>query len=448
MTKEELCQTESELLKAGEHASILACTSALWHITPNASDIVGDVREKNSPQKDGIANSQDSIRANEPKNNTTMVQLTVEDGNTIKQIIEAFDASKDSNLSLEENLKAFYLNQCPGAYPEDAETVIAGVKEGINSFDSAFAQMVSSDDFEVEKITEQMLEGKTLEEKYNILLNFLTALHVLQAENIKAEDGTYNENFDQIKERLYVAGVPVTEEMFAELAEKIQDVMKNGTCSLTSAEAVDELLKSVGTGEEDAKIFVANQENLFKQKMLLSTSIMIGVRNGAFSSLEGQEVSPQVIGSGVSAGLEQQKLMADVQIGNTTLDKALTILKYIGGAALLCAGLYFGITLLVGMTTLFTAWAISVFGTSAFACIASWIAGLVFIGWPLSKFFNDAIFFVLGKAGQFYDWVVSKIRGKSVDETSFTDWLKFKIESGEIVENDTESEGTRQTVLA
>lgn len=376
-----------------------------------------------------------------------MVQLTVEDGNTIKQIIEAFDASNDSSLTLEENLKAFYLSQCPGEFPEDAENVIAGIKEGIMSFDSAFAQMVSSDDFDVEKITEQMLEGKSLEEKYNILLNFLTALHVLQAENIKAEDGTYNESYDQIKEKLYVAGVPVTEEMVAELIVKIRDVMENGTCTLTSAEAVDELLKSMGKGEEDAKIFVADQEELFKQEMLLSTAIMIGVRNDAISSMTGQKVSPQIIGSGVSAGLEQQKLMADIQSGNTKLDTALTILKYIGGAALLCAGLYFGIIALVGVTSLFATWALSVFGMSTFACIATWLVGLLFVTWPLSKFYNDALSFVLDKAGHFYDWVVSKFRSKSVDETSFTDWLKFKIESREVVESDIQSEET-QTVFA
>lgn len=447
MTQEELRKTESELLKAGEGATILACSSALWGITPHAFDIVGDVKVKNSSHEDRIKISPDSIKAKEFNNNTTMVQLTVEDGNTIKQIIEAFDASNDSSLTLEENLKAFYLSQCPGEFPEDAENVIAGIKEGIMSFDSAFAQMVSSNDFEVEKITEQMLEGKSLEEKFNILLNFLTALHVLQAENIKVEDGTYNESYDQIKEKLYVADVPVTEEMVAELIVKIRDAMENGTCTLTSAEAVDGLLKSMNKGEEDTKIFVADQEELFKQKMLLSTAIMIGVRNGTISSMAGQDVSPQIIGSGVSAGLEQQKLMADLHSGNTKLDTALTVFKYIGGAALLCAGLYFGIIALVGVTSVFATWALSVFGMSTFACIATWLVGLLFVTWPLSKFYNDALSFVLDKAGQFSDWVVSKFRSKSVDETSFTDWLKFKIESGDVVESDIQSEET-QTVFA
>ena len=84
---------------------------------------------------------------------------------------------------------------------------------------------------------------------------------------------------------------------------------------------------------------------------------------------------------------------------------------------------------------------------STFACIATWLVGLLFVTWPLSKFYNDALSFVLDKAGQFYDWVVSKFRSKSVDETSFTDWLKFKIESGDVVESDIQSEET-QTVFA
>lgn len=445
LTKEEMQETETQLQKDGEGVAILACSTALWETTPQAIDIVGDVKRKITSIKDRYKISQDSILANEHKNSIAMVQLTKEDGKAIKRITEEYFAFQDSSLTLEENLKKFYCSECPG---DDADSIIAGIKEGITRFDSAFSQMVSADDFEVEKITEEALEGKSLEEKYNILLNFLVALNTLQAENIKSEDGSYSESFDQIKERLYSAGVPVTEEMVAELIEKIKGMMENGICTLTSAEAVDGLLNSLSVGEEEVKIFLANQEDLFQQKMILSTAIMIGVRNNTIESLQGQEVSPQVIGAGVSAGLEQQKLMADLQAGNSTLITALKILKYIGGAALLCAGLYWGVLTVLGISGVVAAWVMSIVGVSTMACIISWLTTFLFITWPLTEVYTDALFYVMDKTGSFFNWVMSKIRGKSnADESTFVEWLKFKIETGEVVENDIQTEQS-ETVFA
>ena len=438
MTKEEQQETESQLLKDNEGAAILACSTALWSTTPHALDIIGDVKTKINSEKDRSNISQDSILANELNHTTAMVQLTFEDGKAIKQITEAFVAFQDSSLSLEENLKNYYNSECPG---DDAEAIIAGIKEGITSFDSAFKQMVAADSFEVEKITEQALEGKSLEEKYNILLNFLVALNTLQAENVKTEDGSYNESFDQIKERIYVAGVTVSEEMVSELIEKIKGIMESGTCTLTSAEAVDGLLNSLNKGEEEVKIFIANQEELFQQKMILSTAIMIGARNSAIEALQGQEVSPQVIGADVSAGLEQQKLVSDLQTGNTTLDTVLKVLKYIGGAVLLCAGIYWGFLTILGISGVVAAWLMSVVGVSTTACIVSWLTTLLFVSWPLAEVYNDALFYFIDKAGTFYNWVVSKIRGTSyADETSFIDWLNFKIETGEVIETNIQTE--------
>lgn len=446
MKSEELHAVESELLNNGEAYSILASSMSLWDITPNAIDMVGDVICKKSILEDRIENSEDSIMANEP-NNATMVQLTLNDGKTIKKITEAFVASIDSSISLEENLKAFYLSQCPGTFPEEASEIISGIKEGVTSFDSALAQMMTAEDFEVDKIANQILEGKSLEEKYNILLNFLVALNTMQVENTKAEDGSYVKSFDQIKDGLYVAGVTVTEEMVAELNLKIKEALTKDSYTISSAEAVDELIHNLEKGEEDVKIFIANQEELFRQKMILSTAILIGARNNTLESLQGQEIAPQVIGAGVSAGLEQQKLMANLQAGNTTLDTVLKVLKYIGGAAILCAGLYFGINAIAGISSVFAAWGMSVVGLSTAGCIASWLATALLVTWPLSSAYNDALFFLLHKAGQFYDWAISKLRGKSETDVSFVDWLKFKIEAGEIVQDNLDMEQT-QTVLA
>lgn len=449
MTREEMQHTEDQLLRDGEGAAVLVCSTAIWNTTPNALDIIGDKQSINNSEKDRSEFDDVSILANELKNSTNMVRLTKQDGNAIKQIIEAYTASADSNLSLEENLKNFYLKECPGVFPEDAENIIAGVKEGITRFDSAFAQMVSADDFQVEQIVNDALKEKSLEEQYNILLNFLVALHALQADNVKAEDGTFNESFDQIKDRLYKAGVPVTEEMIAELIAKIKDVFENGTCTLSSAEAVDDLLKNLEKSEEDVKLYVAGQENLFQQKMILSTAIMVGVHNNSIESLQGQEVSPQVIGSGVSAGLEQQKLLSDLQAGNTTLDTVLTVLKYIGAAALICAGIYFGYLAIMSVSGLVIGALSAIFGLSTFALLLSIFCTVMMVTLPMANSYGSAMNYLLGKAGDLYDWVVSKITGKSTDsETAFVNWLNFKIENGEVVEEEAAQAEEPDTMLA
>lgn len=435
MNKEEMLKTESQLINDGEASAILACSTSLWETTSNALEIVGDVRSKIFGQKDRSEISQDSIQANKLKNTMTMVQLTLSDGKVINRIIKAFDASQSKSLTLDENLKNFYKNECPGALSKETETVIAGIKEGITSFDSALAQMIAADDFEVDKFTEKLLKGKTLEDKYNILLNFLVALHTLDSENVKTADGSYKETFDEIKNRFYSAGVPVTEEMVTELAEKIKDILEKGTCSLTSAEAVDELLKNLDKSDENVKIFVANQEELYKQKMVLSTAIMIGIRNNSIKALEGRKVPPQVIGAGVSAGLEQQNLIANLQAGNTPLDKALKILKYIGGAILLYIGINLGVSAIVGLSYLMGAWILGMVGFSTIATILTWVVTILFFSLPLAESFAKGLSYVLRKAGDFYDLAVSKVRRKTFPrEASFIDWLKFKIDRGEVVE--------------
>lgn len=442
MSHSEQVDIEASLLASGEGASILACASSIWDATPNAIDMVGDIKSKNISEKDRIENLDDSIETNEPIKEPEMIQLTKKDGETIKTIMEAFAATMNPDVTFDENLKNFYMNQCPGTFPEDAESMIQKIKEGVTSFDSALATMVAADDFQLTTITDSILEGKTLEEKYTILINLLVALKALQIEG-----ETSDESFEQIKDKIYTANVPVTEDMVAEVAAKIEYVLANGSCSMVSVEAMNELVKSVNDGEDTIKTFITDQKALFDQKMIISTAIMIGVNNGEIESLTGQEVNPQVIGSGVAAGLEQQKLMVELQNGKTTLDYALKILKYIGGAALICAGLYWGIGFIMGLTGAVTIGAMSVFGTSTFGCLVSALVALGLVTLPLSKEYGSALGYVTGKIGDFYDWAISKMRGKSQGETDFVDWLNFKIETKEVVDTNINTEEP-QTVLA
>lgn len=442
MSHSEQIDVEASLRQSGEGSSILACASAIWDTTPNATEIVGDVKSKNISEKERFENSEDSIEANEPIKESEMIQLTKKDGDTIKKITEAYVSSMNPEISLEENLKNFYMNECPGVFPEDAEAIIQKIKEGVTSFDSALAAMVAADDFQVTTLTNDMLEGKSLEDKYTILINLLVALQSLQAEGESS-----SESFEQIKDRIYTAGVPVTEDMVAEVTSKIEEVLANGTCTMVSVEAMNELVKSVSEGEETVKTFITDHKALFYQKMIISTAIMVGANNEQFESLAGLDVSPEVIGSGVSAGLEQQKLMAEVQNGKTTLDYALKILKYIGGAALICAGIYWGFNLIMALSGAVTIGAMSVFGTSTTACLLSALAAISLVTLPLSKEYSNDLEYIVERLGEFYDWAVSKVRGKKQNETDFVDWMNFKVETGEIVENDIET-GQQQTVLA
>lgn len=441
MSHDELINVEENLLKAGEGSAILACTSSIWDTIHDALDIVGDITSKETLKKDRNNVRVDSIEVNKPQKESNMKQLTTKDGYTIKKITEAFNASMNDEVSLEENLMNFYMSQCPGVFPEEAESVITKIKEGVTTFDSALMSMISDNKFHVKDLTEKILEGKTLEEKYNYLINLLIAFQSLQIKN-----NFSNETFEQIKNCTYKAGIPVTEEIINEVIDQIEVLLDSGSLTLVSAEAINDLIKKAQAGEKDIKAFIADQESLFKQKMILSTAIMIGINNGEIENFVESEVSPQIIGAGVSSGLEQQKLMSELQSGKTSLDVALKILKYIGAAAILCASLYFGIAAIAGISGIFASWATTIIGLSVNSCIATWLVTGILVTLPLSYVYGDFISLTLDKAEDFYEWVINKIRRKSHDEISFIDWIKFKIERGEIIENNIEPEQS-QTVL-
>lgn len=448
MSHEEMVATEAQLLRDGEEDSIIYCTAALCHTIPDAEDLVGCEDAKIFSENARFSISEDSVTINQTKNNQAMIQLTIKDGKAVKKTTEAFYANMDESKTLEENLKIFYMQECPGTDEEEAEKVIARLKDGINTFDSALSEMIEADDFEVGKITGELLEGKTNEEKYEILLNFLVALNAFRAENLKAEDGTMIESFDEIKEHHYKADTEVTEEMIDELNGKIKEIFTSGECMLSSTEAMRALVTALPESE-NVKQFVADRESLYKQKLVLSTAIMIGVENGRIESLAEAEVTPEMIGAGVSSGLEQEKLLAELQNGKTPLDTALKIFKYIGAAALLVGGLYLGVLCVSSVSVLSALFLMNIFGTTTLGALLALVCTTMLVTIPMTSGFGNAMSYVVEKMGDFYDWVIAKMRGTTPEELSFTDWIKFKVENGEVVEEEErEEESEPETVFA
>lgn len=69
-------------------------------------------------------------------------------------------------------------------------------------------------------------------------------------------------------------------------------------------------------------------------KLVTALAIYIAYQNEDITSLKGQNVSPEAIAIAAAAGIEQAHVIEDTRTGKITVEKAIKVLKIIGGVAL------------------------------------------------------------------------------------------------------------------
>lgn len=328
----------------------------------------------------------DSREVNKEKliiNSTTMNNnLTKEEILKVKEFTEKFNESYNAEISLEENLAQFYLMQRPGAFPEDAYEVVKELKSGINFFNSNLQKALSEDGFDyVEELSKISSELPT-EKKYELYINFLAALQTLSVNNLSQEQFTQIDNFQTIRERLVVKG-DVSDEMMIEAEKQIAQMLETNTLCLGSVEALKNLINQLPDGNEAVEKIVTGSKNDMREKMIASMSTYIAYQNDEIESLRGQQLTTQAIAILTAAGIEEMHVLDDLNAGRTTIDRAIKVLKIIGGIALFTLLAY---VTFVGVTTIgtLTMTAILVsFGASTIVTIGAFVASL-FVVWSLT----------------------------------------------------------------
>lgn len=407
-----MVEIEKSLIEDGEiNASIQASMLNYSLNEAYAKDLLG-IDEKNISRKDRTTLDSDSKESNNEslilKSTTMNNKLSKEEILKVQELAEKFNESYNSELSLEENLVKFYLTERPGTFPEDAYTIVNGLKSGIVSFNANLKKALENGEFDYATELKELASEMPINEKYELYINFLAALQTLSVGNLSAEQASLLENFQTIRERLIVKD-EVTEEMLRDVEDKIGQLLKNNNFCLGSLESLKELINELPNGSEAVESVVINSEQDMREKMITSMTTYIAYQNEELESLRGQELTPEAIAISVAAGIEEMHVMNDLNSGRTTVDKAIKVLKIIGGIALFSLLAYVAFNCITAIGTLSMVMFMVAFGSTTIATIGAFLASL-FVVWSLTNSAFNAGEKIINWSSRIFDVVVNTWR--------------------------------------
>lgn len=406
-------EVENVLIENGEMNAAIQASMLNYALHQDlAAEWLGVEVEKNNQVEDRIASSTNSEEENEKSlilNGTTMnSKLSKEEILKIQNLVKNFNDSYDAQSTLEGNLVKFYLEQRPGAFEEDAYTVVKGLKSGIDSFNSNLQKALEENEFDYALELQRLSADSPLREKYELYINFLAALQTLCVNNFSAEQLSQLEDFQTIHERLSVTE-DVSEDMLADVERQIAQLLKNNTLCLGSIEALKDLMNELPNGAEAIERIITNSEQDVREKLIASMAVYIAYQNGELSMLQGQELSPEAIAISTAAGIEEMRVMNDLNAGHTTVDKAIKILKVIGGIALFTLLAYVAYNCIMAIGALSMLMFMVAFGSTTIATVGA-IAASVFVVWSLTDSSCRAGGKIMQWSSRSFDWVVKTWR--------------------------------------
>ena len=407
-----MVEIEKSLIEDGEiNASIQASMLNYSLNEAYAKDLLG-IDEKIISRKDRTTLDSDSKESNNEslilKSTTMNNKLSKEEILKVQELAAKFNESYNSELSLEENLVKFYLTERPGAFPEDAYTIVNGLKSGIVSFNANLKKALENGEFDYATELKELTSEMPINEKYELYINFLAALQTLSVGNLSTEQASQLENFQTIRERLIVKD-EVTEEMLRDVEDKIGQLLKNNNFCLGSLESLKELIDELPNGSEAVESVVINSEQDMREKMITSMATYIAYQNEELESLKGQELSPEVIAISVAAGVEEMHVMDDLNSGRTTIDKAIKVLKIIGGIALFSLLAYVAFNCITAIGTLSMVMFMVAFGSTTIATVGALLAS-IFVVWSLTNSAFDAGEKIMNWSSRIFDVLVNMWR--------------------------------------
>ena len=383
-------EVEKFLIEDGEINASIQASMLNYSLNKEYADELLGIDEKNITTKDRTALYNDSKDANNEslilKSTTMNNKLSKEEILKVQELVVKFNESYDAKLSLEENLAKFYLTQRPGAFPEDADIITKGLKSGIVSFNTNLKKALENGEFDYAAELKEITSEMPINKKYELYINFLAALQTLCIDNLSAEQASQLENFQTVRERLIVKE-DVTEDMLCDVEDKIEQLLKNNNLCLGSIESLKGLINELPNGTEAIESIVTDSEQDMREKMISSMATYIAYQNEMLESLRGQDLSPETIAISVAAGVEEMHVMNDLSSGRTTVDKAIKVLKIIGGIALFSLLAYAAFYCITAIGTLSMMMFMVVLGSTTIATIGAFLASL-FVVWSLT---NSAI---------------------------------------------------------
>lgn len=407
-----MIEIEKTLIEDGEINASIQASILNYSINKDSADDLLGIDEKNISTKDRTSLYDDSKEANNKslilKSTTMNNKLSKEEILKVQDLVVKFNESYNAELSLKENLVKFYLSQRPGALPEDAYAITNGLESGIVSFNANLKQALETGEFDYAAELREIASEMSINEKYELYVNFLAALQTLCVDNLSPQQASQLEGFQAIRERLIVKE-DVTEDMLHDVEDKIGLSLKNNNLCLGSIENLKELIEELPNGTEAIESIVTDSERDMREKMITSMATFIAYQNEELESLKGQELSPEVIAISVAAGVEEMHVMDDLNSGRTTVDKAIKVLKIIGGIALFSLLAYVAFNCITAIGTLSMVMFMVAFGSTTIATIGALLAS-IFVVCSLTNSAFDAGEKIMNWSSRIFDVVVNTWR--------------------------------------
>lgn len=395
--------------------------------------------EKNTVNDAGIGIKTDSkLVENETKtikNSMMNIRISKEEALKVQQLFAAYNESENQECTVEENLINFYLKQYPGVSIEEAREVVQALRKGVGMFNENLNKAFKEELDYVEQIKE-MSKDLDNKQKYELYINFLSAIHVMNIQNFNEEKVSQIEGFETMKQGL-LATEDVTEEMLEDVIAKIVTALQENTLCLGTAETMQELIESLPEGAEAVEDVLRGSENDMRKKVIMALIVYILHKNGELSSLSEQELLPEIIAVGVASGIEEMQILEQVRTGRTAVDTAIKIFKIIGGIALFTL-FSVAATFIIANLTVFTfEFLIGLLGVSTIALIGS--AALACLFWfPILSDTIKGIGGFVEWTGRLFDSLIDTWRESiwpTIKEKSenFMEWIGGLYSTGDVM---------------
>lgn len=453
LSHDELVAVERELIDAEEATSSLEASVVNYRARyAEAEDILGV--DEIFYRRNAINHPERYSIVSEPLKNDFMTQYFNENEMAgIKGILGELDTASSNDRPFADVLAGFYLQKCPGTTRAEAQDVIDGLKRGIMTYNENLHAVLNSPETEVDYIglIEDATVDMSLEEKYDFLVNYLVAVQLVSADNLDMNLELI-EGLDELKGKVFKSSGEVTEDMIDDLESRISDVLNDSILILPDIGSLENLVNDLASGSRTVEEFGIGSKEDLEQKLKMSLSVYIAYKQNLISSVAGEEVTPESVGIGIAAGVEESKVVEQVRAGKKDVNLAIKIIKVIGAIALFSILVIGGACLASDVVLVSTYAFLSILGTSVLGTILSCCASFFLIGIPLVNAYAGMTGSVMTGADRLFDklaqdWIPDAVYRTMQHIQEFLAWISSMRNKESIVAVDVEDNTSGQVVI-
>ncbi|MDF2685372.1 MAG: hypothetical protein K0S55_553 [Clostridia bacterium] len=266
----------------------------------------------------------------------TMAYIKKETEAVIKQFIE------QDNTDIKTVLKWIYLSELPEKTEEQAILMADAIIEAAYSFNKEYKTAMEDPDGWVDSFLANRLNGKALDEQYDMSFRLLIVLTLMQAQaadcSFAKDDFTIEEFLNKMEDGR-IANESLTEQDVEDIVSKIKELSHSSSVIFNGCDEAAKLFE----GQMDVKELYKRTQKANKDAEFRAIAAMIGYvgcKNGNIKDIPADMTAKQITYE-ICAGMEAAEVVEKVEKGEMAWVVAKTILKVLANIVLLYAAYKF-----------------------------------------------------------------------------------------------------------